>query len=58
MVSSQIPILVAFLIVISTLTTAEPLSSQVVPINTSDQLWYWLCSGNVSIQNNSNSVVW
>ena len=52
MASSHIPILFALIIVISTLTTAEPLSSQVVPINTSDQLWHRLCSGNVSIQNN------
>ena len=41
-----------FVIVISTFTTAKPLSSHIVPINTSNQLWYWLCSGNVSIQNN------
>ena len=52
MVSSHSPVLFVLVIVISTLTTAEPLSSHIVPINTSDQLWYWLCSGNVSIQNN------
>ena len=30
----------------------SPLFSHVVPINKIDQLWYWLFSGNVSIQNN------
>ena len=49
---SHCPVLLALVIVISILTSIKPLSSHIVPINTSDQLWYWLCSGNASIQNN------
>ena len=49
---SHYPVLLAFVIVISILTAIKPLSSHIVPINTSVQLWYWLCSGNATIQNN------
>ena len=52
MTSLDIPVLFVLIIVISLLTTAEPLSSHIVPINTSDQMWHWLCSGNASIRNN------
>ena len=52
MTSSLSPVLFGLIIIILILTTAEPLSSHCVSINSSYQLWYWLCSGNVSIQNN------
>ena len=45
-------VLLALVIIVSTLTQIEPLSSQIIPINTSNQLWYWLCSGIAPIQNN------
>ena len=43
-----------FVIVITTtiINWLSLLSSHIVPINKIDQLWYWLFSGNVSIQNN------
>ena len=52
MTSLDIPVLFVLIIVILLFTTAKPLSSHIVPINTSDQMWYWLCSGNASIRNN------
>ena len=49
---SYSPVLLVIVIVISALAAIGLLSSHIVQINTSDHLWYWLCSDNESIQNN------
>ena len=36
-------------IVISAITAVKPLPSHFDAINTSDQLWYWFCNGQVLV---------
>ena len=50
MTSFQSIILV--ILVIALLNFAKPLSTHIVQINTSNQLWFWLCSDNIPLQNN------
>ena len=50
MASFQTMILI--LLVIALLNFIKPLSTHIVQINTSNQLWFWLCSDNIPLQNN------
>ena len=50
MTSFQSIILV--ILVIALLNFIKPLSTHIVQINTSNQLWFWLCSHNIPLQNN------
>ena len=50
MASFQSMILV--ILVIALLNFIKPLSTHIVQINTSNQLWFWLCSDNIPLQNN------
>ena len=50
MTSFQSMILV--IVVIAFLNFIKPLSTHIVQINTSNQLWFWLCSDNIPLQNN------
>ena len=40
------------ILVIAFLNFIKPLSTHIVQINTSNQLWFWLCSDNIPLQNN------
>ena len=40
------------ILVIALLNFIKPLSTHIVQINTSNQLWFWLCSHNIPLQNN------
>ena len=50
MVSLQTMMLV--ILVITLLNFIRPFSTHIVQINTSNQLWFWLCSDNIPLQNN------
>ena len=50
MASFQCMILV--ILVIALLNFIKPLSTHIVQINTSNQLWFWLCSHNIPLQSN------
>ena len=50
MASFQSMILV--ILVIALLNFIKSLSTHIVQINTSNQLWFWLCSHNIPLQNN------
>ena len=41
-----------FILFIALLTFIKQLSTHIVQINTSNQLWFWLCSHNIPVQNN------
>ena len=40
------------MLVIAFINFIKPLSTHIVQINTSNQLWFWLCSDNIPLQNN------
>ena len=44
--------LILVILVIALLNFIKPLSTHIVQINTSNQLWFWLCSHNIPLQNN------
>ena len=43
---------VLVILVIGYLNFIKPLSTHIVQINTSNQLWFWLCNDNIPLQNN------
>ena len=44
--------MILVILVIALLNFIKPLSTHIVQINTSNQLWFWLCSHNIPLQNN------
>ena len=44
--------IILVILVIALLNFIKPLSTHIVQINTSNQLWFWLCSHNIPLQNN------
>ena len=44
--------MILVILVIVLLNFPKPLSTHIVQINTSNQLWFWLCSDNIPLKNN------
>ena len=44
--------MILVILVIALLNFIKPLSTHIVQINRSNQLWFWLCSDNIPMQNN------
>ena len=44
--------MILVILVIILLNFPKPISTHIVQINTSNQLWFWLCSDNIPLQNN------
>ena len=44
--------MILFIQVIALFNFIKPLSTDILQINTSNQLWFWLCSDNIPLQNN------